>query len=50
MVWIGCDAAITAAPGDPEGMGNSLLTDLQQFSESRLAGDDVTILCFGRTT
>ena len=48
MVWIECVLRSRAAPGDPEGMVNSLLADLQRFSQSRLAGDDVTILCLGR--
>jgi len=43
-------AAMVDAPGDAAGMVHSLLGDLQEFSQSRLAGDDVTILCLGRTT
>jgi len=42
-------ATILAAPGDAEGMVNALLQDLQQFAQTRLAGDDLTILCLGRT-
>jgi sigma-B regulation protein RsbU (phosphoserine phosphatase) len=42
-------AAMVEAPGDAEKMVNSLLGDLQKFAQSRLAGDDVTILCLGRT-
>ena len=41
--------AILAAPGDVEGLGNALLNDLQQFAQTRLAGDDLTLLCVGRT-
>lgn len=41
--------AIAAAPGDPEEIVNFVLSDLQQFTQSRLAGDDVTMLCLGRT-
>lgn len=43
-------AAIQAAPGDPEGAGNALLSDLQQFAQTRLASDDLTILCVGRAS
>lgn len=42
-------AAMIAAPGDAEGTVNALLHDLHQFSQSRPAGDDLTILCLGRT-
>lgn len=41
--------AILAAPDDAEGMGTALLGDLQKFAHSRLAGDDLTILCLRRT-
>jgi len=41
--------AIAAAPDDPEELVNFVLSDLQQFTQSRLAGDDVTMLCLGRT-
>ncbi len=42
-------AAIVAAPDDAEGMGTALIGDLRKFAQSRLAGDDVTILCIMRT-
>ena len=42
-------ATILAAPGDAEGTVHALLHDLQQFAQTRQAGDDLTILCLGRT-
>ncbi len=42
-------AAMLAAPGDAEGTGDALLNDLQQFAQTRRAGDDLTILCLERT-
>lgn len=42
-------ATILSAPADAEGTVHALLHDLQQFAETRLAGDDLTILCLGRT-
>jgi sigma-B regulation protein RsbU (phosphoserine phosphatase) len=43
-------SAMSAAPRDPEGIVNFVLSGLQQFTQSRLAGDDVTMLCAGRTS
>lgn len=42
-------AAVQNAPADMEGLGTTLLADVQRFAEQRPPGDDLTILCFGRT-
>ena len=42
-------ATILTAPGDAEGTVHALLHDLQQFAQTRLAGEDLTILCLART-
>lgn len=42
-------AAVQNAPADMEGLGTTLLTDVQRFAEQRPPGDDLTILCLGRT-
>jgi phosphoserine phosphatase RsbU/P len=42
-------AAMLAAPANAESLGNFLLGDLQTFANSRPPGDDLTILCVGRT-
>lgn len=43
------NTAILAAPNDAEKFGIALIDDLQRFAQSRLAGDDVTLLCLRRT-
>ncbi|MBC7967839.1 MAG: SpoIIE family protein phosphatase [Fuerstia sp.] len=42
-------ATVLAAAGDPEGTVKALLQDLQQFAQSRPAGDDLTFVSLGRT-
>jgi phosphoserine phosphatase RsbU/P len=41
-------AAVQGASADAECVGNFLLTDVTEFAEKRLPGDDLTILCVGR--
>lgn len=42
-------AAVQNAPADMEGLGTTLLADVRRFAEQRPPGDDLTILCVGRT-
>ena len=42
-------AVVQNAPADMAGMGTALLSDVQRFAEQRPPGDDMTILCLGRT-
>ena len=41
-------STLQAAPADAEAMGNALLDDLRLFAQTRMAGDDLTLLCLGR--
>lgn len=42
-------AVVQNTPADMAGMGTALLSDVQRFAEQRPPGDDMTILCLGRT-
>jgi serine phosphatase RsbU (regulator of sigma subunit) len=40
---------VAAAPNDPEAVGAAVVTDVRRFAGDRPQGDDLTVVCFGRT-
>jgi phosphoserine phosphatase RsbU/P len=43
-------AAAQTAPPQAESLGTAVLADVQRFAAGRPPGDDVTLVCFGRTS
>ena len=42
--------AVGTAPADAESLGKLVLDDVRRFAAGRPQGDDLTIVCFGRTS
>jgi serine phosphatase RsbU (regulator of sigma subunit) len=42
-------AAVAAAPNEPEAIGAAIIADVRRFAGERPQGDDLTVVCFGRS-
>ena len=41
---------VRRSPGSPEAVAKAILQDIREFSSGHRQADDITLLCFGRTT